>query len=205
MDTLINQFQQTSLVEWLGTLTGLIGVYLSIKEKVLAWPFFIICYGLYAYLSYSASLYAAMSMNACFIPIAIYGWRQWSGSQKNNNAQNETGHELRIRSMLKPTIGWTIAIGIVGTIAIGTLLSRYTEGAAPYLDSFATTISFLAQWMLSKKYIQNWLAWIAADLAFVILWGSQGYWVAVAMFLIFTALAVFGFLSWKKEMQANAA
>ncbi len=204
MDTLINQIQQTPLVEWLGTISGLIGVYLSIKEKVAAWPFFIFCYAFYAYLSFTAALYAAMALNICFIPIAIYGWWQWSrGAQSANGTDSEK--ELRIRPLKKSTFLWTLVIAAVGTIAIGTLLTRYTEGVAPYLDSFATTVSFLAQWMLGKKYIENWLAWIAGDLAFVVLWGSQGYWMAVVMFVIFIGLAVFGYASWKKEMKANAS
>ena len=77
MEAIITQIQQTSMVEWFGTVAGLTGVTLSIKEKVLAWPFFIICYGLYAYLSFGASLYAAMLLNACFIPFALYGWWKW--------------------------------------------------------------------------------------------------------------------------------
>tara|TARA_B110000037_G_scaffold216821_1_gene276648 strand:+ start:1412 stop:2026 length:615 start_codon:yes stop_codon:yes gene_type:complete len=203
MDTFINQIQQTSTVEWLGTVTGIIGVYLSIKEKALAWAFFIICYGLYVYLSFSASLFAAMALNACFIPIAIYGWWQWSRTEKNDEKPNPKG-ELQISSLSATALVSTSVIAIVGTIAIGTLLTRYTEGADPYLDAFATTMSIIAQWMLGRKYIQNWIAWITADLTFVVLWGSQGYWLAVAMFLIFTALAVYGYVSWKKEMHANA-
>ncbi len=203
MDTLIDQIQQTSLVEWLGTATGLVGVFLSIKEKVLAWPFYILCYGLYVYLSFSASLFGAMALNAVFIPIGIYGWWQWSRTAKTDeNSEPQT--ELKISRLRGADLVWTIVIAIVGTLVIGTLLSRNTEGASPYLDSFATTISFLAQWMLGKKYIENWLAWIAADIAFVILWGSQGYWVAVAMFVIFIALAVIGYLSWKKEIKQSA-
>lgn len=203
MDTLLNQIQQTSLVEWLGTLTGLIGVYLSIKEKVLAWFFFIICYGSYAYLSYSASLYAAMALNICFIPIALYGWWQWSRPTRKETSSEST-NELRISRLQGAALAWTVAIAFVGTIAIGTLLSRFTQGVAPYLDAFATTFSLMAQWMLSKKYLHNWMAWIVADLAFVVLWGSQGYWMAVLMFVIFIALATFGYSSWKKEMQAYA-
>ncbi len=203
METLIDQIQQTSLVEWLGTITGLLGVYLSIKEKVLAWPFYILCYALYTYLSVSAGLYAAMVLNACFIPISLYGWWQWSRTS-SEDATGAATQELSIGRLRGIPLAWTIAIGIAGTVGIGALLSHYTEGTAPYLDAFATTLSFLAQWMLSKKYIENWLAWIAADLAFMILWGSQGYWVAVAMFIVFTALAVMGYASWKKEIVRSA-
>lgn len=203
MDTLINQVQQTSLIEWLGTATGLLGVYLSIKEKVLAWFFYILCYALYAYLSYSIALYAAMVLNICFIPIGIYGWWQWS-RPKPTGEEAVPQEELRISRLSGAGLIWTIIIGVASTLVIGTLLSRYTNGAAPYLDSFATSLSFLAQWMLSRKYIENWLAWIVADIAFIVLWGNQGYWVSVAMFVIFIAMAGFGYVSWKKEVQANA-
>ncbi|EDY82112.1 nicotinamide mononucleotide transporter PnuC subfamily [Verrucomicrobiia bacterium DG1235] len=204
MDTFIDQIQQTSLVEWLGTATGLVGVYLSIKEKALAWLFYILCYTLYAYLSYSAGLYAALVLNACFIPISIYGWQQWSKTTRSKNG-DLAEKELPISPLRGGPLAWAIAIAIVGTVAVGTLLSRYSEGTAPYLDAFATTLSFLAQWMLGRKYIENWLVWIAADIAFVVLWGSQGYWVAVAMFLVFTVLALVGYASWKKEMLRNAS
>ena len=69
----------------------------------------------------------------------------------------------------------------------------------PHLDAFATAASLTAQWMLTRKYIENWIMWIIADLTFVVVWGMQGYWVTVAMFLIFTGLATSGLLQWQKE------
>ena len=93
----------------------------------------------------------------------------------------------------------------MATIGIGAILSRYTEGAFPYLEAFGTSLSFLAQWMLSRKYIENWIAWFVADTAFIVLWGIQGYWVAVGMFIVFTVLAALGFLSWRKELSKGAS
>lgn len=204
MEALITQIQQTSMAEWLGTAAGLIGVTLSIKEKVLAWPFFIICYGLYAYLSYGASLYAAMTLNACFIPFSIYGWWKWGVSSRGPNKTRSPSDSLaiaKLTSKQRLTVG---GIGLLATFGIGTVLSRYTEGAFPYFDAFATSLSILAQWMLSRKYIENWIAWIIADTAFIVLWGIQGYWVAVGMFTVFTVLAAIGFFSWRKELSKRA-
>lgn len=201
MEEIVTQLQQTSLVEWLGTATGLLGVYLSIKEKVLAWPFFIMCYGLYVYLSFSASLYSAMALNACFIPIGIYGWREWSRATAKKGDGEE---ELSISRLGARGIGAVLSILILGTVLIGSALWRFTEGAMPFLDAFATTLSFLAQWLLSRKYIENWIAWLLADLAFMVLWGAQGYWVSVGMFAVFTVLATYGFLSWRKGLGGRA-
>lgn len=199
MEAIIAQIQGTSMVEWLGTATGLAGVYLSIKEKVLAWPCFLLCYGLYAYLSYSAALYAAMTLNACFIPFSLYGWWKWGRSPQGKN-----GDSLAIASMAPTQRLVCGGVALFATLGIGALLSRYTEGAYPYLDAFATALSICAQWMLGRKYIENWIAWLIADMAFIVLWGIQGYWVAVGMFLVFTVLATLGFLSWRKELARNA-
>ena len=74
MQTIIDQLLATSWIEWLGTITGVVGVYLSIKEKVVAWLLFIVCYSAYVYLSWQAELYAALKMHVVFIVISIYGW-----------------------------------------------------------------------------------------------------------------------------------
>jgi len=205
MEAIITQIQQTSMVEWLGTATGLIGVTLSIKEKVLAWPFFIFCYGLYAYLSYGASLYAVMFLNVCFIPISLYGWWKWGMASRAEGGDVSSSDSLAIATLNLRQIVAVGGIVLLATIGIGTILSRYTEGAFPYLDAFATSLSFLAQWMLSRKYTENWIAWFVADVAFIILWGIQGYWVAVGMFIVFTVLAALGFLSWRKELSKGAS
>ena len=205
MEAFITQIQQTSMVEWLGAATGLIGVTLSIKEKVLAWPFFIICYGLYAYLSYSVSLYAAMSLNVCFIPFSLYGWWKWGMASRGKNKDHSSSESLAIAQLTARQRIAVCGIGLLATIGIGTVLSRFTEGAFPYLDAFATSISFLAQWMLSRKYIENWIAWFVADAAFIVLWAMQGYWVAVGMFIVFTVLAALGFSSWRKELSKRGS
>lgn len=201
MDTILTQIQQTSLVEWLGTATGLAGVYLSIKEKVLAWPFFILCYGLYVWLSFGASLYAAMALNACFIPISIYGWVKWAKAEKARTAEED----LPITRLSVRGIGLALCILLLGTLVIGIALRSLTEGAMPFLDAFATTLSFMAQWLLGRKYIENWIAWLLADVAFIVLWGFQGYWVVVGMFAVFTVLAVQGLFSWKKALGGHAS
>ncbi|MEM9160349.1 MAG: nicotinamide riboside transporter PnuC [Verrucomicrobiota bacterium] len=183
------------MVEWLGTATGLTGVYLSIREKTLAWPFFILCYGLYAYLSFSASFYAAMFLNICFIPISVYGWYQWTRVSKEGSSER-----VSISWMRRSQLIYVLCIAVLGTFSIGLFLSLYAGGRMPYLDSFATTLSFLAQWALGRKFIENWISWLIADIAFIVLWGIQGYWLSVVMFIVFTAMAALGFASWKKEL-----
>lgn len=203
METIISQAQQTSWVEWFGTAAGLIGVYWSIKERVLAWPFFILCYSSYVYLSLSASLYAAMGLNACFIPISFYGWWRWSRSTGSGSAGKAEGGRLAIARLGPKGYGLALGALLAGSLLIGWALDRFTEGYLPYLDAFASTLSLIAQWMLGRKLIENWIAWFVADLVFVFLWGVQGYWVAVFMFVVFMGLAVMGFAQWRKELRSH--
>jgi nicotinamide mononucleotide transporter len=200
MDTLISQIAATSIIEWVATTSGLAAVYLSTKERILAWPLYILCYGLYTFMAFQANLFAAMVFNAGFIPFSIYGWRQWHVS--NKSLQNNAGESPTV-SVSK--ISHNQATGVItatalGTVIFGLLLDKFTEGAYPYVDAFATTLSFAAQWMLSRKYLENWIAWLVADLAFAYIWGMQGYWLTVLMFVIFSALAVKGYVNWRGSL-----
>lgn len=199
METIILQFKETSMIEWLGTIAGLVGVSLSIKEKILAWPLFIICYCVYIILSFRADLYAAMVLNACFIPISIYGWIQWKNLK--DDSKSSINEKSTIQSLSPKNLTGIILIAVLGTLILGFTLSSFVKSALPYLDAFATTLSFIAQWMLGKKILQNWIFWIVADLCFIILWGFQGYYATVIMFVVFIFLATKGFLSWNKELK----
>ena len=201
MDTIFSQIAATPLIEWVATAAGLVGVYLSIKERILAWPFFIVCYGLYVSIAFEATLYAATVFNAGFIPISIYGWRRWYVSKKSRAEEGEGSGAWAVSHLTRAQGVAVLAIVAAGTLAFGALLLRFTEGAFPFLDAFATTLSFSAQWMLSRKHLENWLAWMVADLVFALLWGMQGYWLTVFMFLVFALLSMKGYFEWRGALK----
>jgi|ETNmetMinimDraft_22_1059887.scaffolds.fasta_scaffold109426_2 nicotinamide mononucleotide transporter len=189
------QLSATSWIEWLGTLTGITGVYLSIKEKVVAWLLFIVCYAAYVILSYQAELYAAVQMNAVFIIISIYGWLSWSKS----TLHSETAVVIA-RTPKAGRVTALIFIGI-GTSGFGWALDTFTLAFMPYLDALAMTCAFTAQWMLSRKYVENWLCWIVADLIYVGLWSAQGYLVSAGLFTLFIGLATRGWWEWQRQLK----
>ncbi|MEC8405386.1 MAG: nicotinamide riboside transporter PnuC [Verrucomicrobiota bacterium] len=195
-----NTWQQvatTSWIEWLGTLTGIIGVYFSIKEKISAWYLFLVCYAVYIYLSYHAGLYAAVAMNAAFIVISFYGWLNWSRAF--------TKGITSINISKTPKNGRIAALAFIffGTIGFGGALYYFTSAYMPYLDAFALCNAFTAQWMLSRKYVENWLFWILADIIYLGLWWAQGYLISAILFTIFISLAIRGWLEWRRQMKAH--
>ncbi len=192
LSEILNQLKQVPPAEWVGIFAGTAGVYLSIKEKLFAWPLFITCYLAYIYLSFHAELYAALLLNFVFIFISIYGWRNWIHSSKS-------GHEkFKIQKTPLSQILIAIVSIITFTLLLGWGLKNYTTAYLPFLDAFATSCAFVAQWMLSKKYIENWIFWIIADTVYVGLWSAQGYYVSAVLFLIFICLATKGWFEWKR-------
>lgn len=197
LDTIWPQIVATSWIEWLGTVAGVAGVYLSIKEKTIAWLFFIICYSAYVYLSFEAGLFAALLMNSIFIVISIYGWLSWTKSTQVVDTANKVGNVPR--SLLYRVLFFILIL----TVVLGWTLNAYTEAYLPYLDAFATSCAITAQWMLSRKYIENWICWICADSIYIYLWGVQGYYVSVGLFVIFIGLAIKGWFEWRALIRAR--
>jgi nicotinamide mononucleotide transporter len=189
LEELLRQIAATGWVEWLGTLSGIAGVWASIKERVAAWPLFITCYASYIYLSGQAGLHGALLMNAVFVAISLYGWACWTRPRRKNAPALRIGR-IPPRKALLAVFLWA-----AGTAGIGWLLDG--GGASrPYLDAFASCGGFVAQWMLSRKYIETWICWTVSDLVFIYLWASQGYWMTVLLFTVFIGLAIRGWIEW---------
>ncbi len=150
MDTLWLQLKAISPIDWFAMLTGIVGVWLSIKEKIAAWPLFILCYAAYVYISFRSGYYAFGGMNIIFVGVAAYGWFKWASS---GNA--ETGEPVAIAHLPARTRLSIAALICLGTLSIGWLLSFSGEARLPYFDAFATSCALCAQWMLSRKYAEN--------------------------------------------------
>ena len=170
--------------------TGILGVWLSVKERVLAWPCFIICYASYVYISYTFELPALMFMNAAFIGLAIYGWTKWARS-----AGTDKPFRVSRTSVAQwPLIATFIAIG---TYVFGGFIATYAGANYPYLDAFATCCGFTAQWMLGRKQIETWIFWIISDLVYLIIFALGSLWPTVILFGTFTLLAIKGWRQWR--------
>jgi nicotinamide mononucleotide transporter len=197
LDTFLQQLA-TSWVEWLGVVTGIAGVWLSIKQKVVAWPLFIICYSSYVYTSYHFNLRSFMGMNVVFIGISIYGWLKWTGKIHAGSS------ELPISRTKKAHWPLVAAYLLVGTGAIGWLLSTSGEAKVPYLDAFATCCGFVAQWMLSRKQIETWFFWTITDMIYIGIFAYGQSWPSVILFTVFIGLAIKGFMEWQDSIRKAA-
>ncbi len=191
IETFLEQVNSTSQIEWFGTITGILGVWLCTKENNAAWPCFILCYIAYAALSYQFELFITMGMNITFSIISIYGWIKWTRSGPEISSQNQVKRTQINERILLFVVCITTSIVFLLILPAGTL-SRF--------EAIASSTALIAQWMLSRKQVESWILWILSDLIFIYIWGKQGAILTAGLFTIFTLLAFKGWRDWAKQL-----
>lgn len=183
--------QNTSITEWLIFVTALVYVFLAAIENVWCWIFGIIASALSVYLCYSGKLFLESGLNIFYVIIGIYGWYQWLYGSKEKTALRTHSYSLNKNLIL-------IGIGIALWIPLALIAKNYSTQALPYLDAFITAFSLVATWMTAKKILENWLYWIVIDALAVILYTSREFYLMALLYIIYTILALVGYIKWKK-------
>lgn len=176
---------------------GLVSVYLSTRENIWSWPTAIVNVGLYSVLFFREKLYADMGLQVIYLLLSLYGWYEWLYGGENRSAL----HVSRITARLAMRLA---GIGVLGSVVLGTLLYRTTDASLPYLDSTLSVFSLIAQWLMTRKVLENWAIWIAVDVVYVWMFLSLKHLNFTAFqYAVFLALAVLGFRDWKRSFDTR--
>src|SRR5215213_9368868 len=146
--------------EVLAVIFGIISVYLSTREHIWSWPTALVNVTLYFVVFYEAKLYADMGLQVVYFGLSLYGWYEWLYGGENRT-------ELHVSRTTKALGVRLLVIGVVFAAVLGTLLARFTDAALPYVDSVTTSTSLIAQWMMTRKILENWLVWMAVDVVYI--------------------------------------
>jgi nicotinamide mononucleotide transporter len=184
----------TSPLEILGFLTGAVCVYLNTRQNVLGWFFGIINAILYFSVFYQAKLYADMGLQGYYFVTSIYGWWMWRFGGKTHDGVKVSGTPPQLYLVFT-------LIFLVTTVTWGFLLARYTDASLSYMDSALTVASLIAQWMMTRKFLENWLIWIIADAVYAGMYFYKGLHLTAILYAIFLILAVMGYFQWRKELR----
>jgi len=180
-------------IEILGVLFSLAYLWFSIRQNILLWPMGIISAVLYVLVFFRAKFYADMGLNVYYFFISIYGWIVWAKGREPSGSKMPI-KRLNVRMAVILT-GITLALFIL----IGFVLKMYTDSPIPFGDALTTAGSITATWMLARKYLEHWIIWIAVDALSIGLYIYRGLYPTVVLFLVYTTMAVIGFIEWKKE------
>jgi nicotinamide mononucleotide transporter len=184
------EYLQQNWLENLGILTSLICIYLNTQQNVWGWFWAIVSSAIYSVIFYQARLFSDMGLQGVFILLSIYGWYAWLFGSKEKT--------VLIVSRISTKLS-VICLGffLVFTLISGYLFSQYTKASLPYLDSSLTAISLIATWMTARKYLENWLLWIFANIAYVGMYLYKGLNGTAVLYLLLIGLAVKGYRDWK--------
>lgn len=196
VQALSTQLTQTSWLEWLGFFSTIICIYLAAKENIWNWPISIFSIVVSAVLYFESHLFGDFVLQFYFLFTAFYGWWFWLRKKKR--------HEKPIVRMQMQH--WVAALlSIAGlTLALGYLLDHFTPSNVPYEDGFCTAASLVAQWMLSRKIIENWLIWIVVDACYVPLLLYKDLYLYAILYGILVIIALQGYLEWRKTYREQA-
>lgn len=187
-----------STLELFAALVGAVSVYLSVRQNIWSWPTAIVNVLLSAVIYYEQRLYGDMGLQVIYAILSIYGWYEWLYGGEGRTELNVTRTRMKLGVVLT-------LIAAVGSLAIGLFLRRATNAALPFLDGSLTSISLVAQWMMTRKLLENWLVWILVDVVYVPMLAYKSlYWFAL-LYAVFLALAVKGWLDWRRSMRETPA
>ena len=198
MNEIIMEWLLSNKIELLGAILGLLYILFSVKQSILTWPTGLLTSLLYTLVFFRSGFYADMGLQVYYVIISIYGWYYWV---KGSESKNELKHnDLPVRKT--PTnLVWKLTVAvffIYGTLLI--ILLHFTDSTVPLMDSGTTALSIVATWMLAKKYIEHWLIWIIVDFFSAGLYIYKNLWPTVILFLVYTIMAILGYVEWKKDL-----
>ena len=176
---------------------GIIAIYFQIKVKPFYWIISLVVSSMYIVVYFSAKLYADMSMQFYYVGMSIYGLYVWLSG--NNNSDKKTIPISKIKNFKSWII--IVLISALSFIIIGYILKNFTDSNVPWWDSFTTSLSFVATWMLARKKIENWLVWIVVDATSVALYIYKQLYPTTILFIVLTLLAIVGYFQWKRELR----
>lgn len=187
------------ILEIAGFIIGVVYLWWEYHANAKVWLASIIMPTISMWIYFRKGLYADFSINIYYFVMAIYGYIAWTmHSRKPRKEEIVPKPKLKIRHA-----PWNVCIGCVVAMAvlwwgIYFVLSRYTDSNVPVYDAFTTALSIVGTWMLARKYIEQWLVWIAVDAVCVGLYCYKEIYFYATLYAIYTVVAVFGYKKWQK-------
>lgn len=187
-----------SSLEIVAALFGVVSVFLSVRQNIWSWPTAIVNVGLYIIIFGEARLYADAGLQVVYVVLSAYGWYHWLYGGKNRTELPVSRTPLRLWGVLA-------AIGVAGSVLLGTFLARFTPDPLPFLDASTATTSLIAQWMMTRKLLENWIIWVAVDVVYIGIYITRSLKPTAVLYLMFLLLSVLGYVQWRRSEAEEAA
>jgi nicotinamide mononucleotide transporter len=225
---MINTWISDNYIEIFGAVTGILYVFLEIRQKIWLWPVGIITSAFYIWIFFTSKFYADMSLQGYYLIISIIGWYWWvrgSGEEVKKGGEKERGRkgeeengrksdlitdnrlpitkekDRLVVTRLKRKTGLILsAVFVFLYFVIRMILSKLTDSPVPEWDSLITSLSIVATWMLARKIFEHWYLWIIVNFISAALFISRGLYPTVVLYIVYCIMSFAGLKVWKKSI-----
>jgi nicotinamide mononucleotide transporter len=182
------------LLQIVGTLLGLLYLWLEYKANIWVWIVGAIMPMVHGMLYLQLGIYADAAMQLYYVAAGIYGLFVWLRGEKRSEKRIDIQHTP------KKWIFSLVAVYVVLHISLYFLFTEFTDSRVPLFDSMSTALSIVAMWMLSRKLVEQWLVWLVVDMISVGLYLYKGIPITAMLYMLYCALAVAGYMRWRKQV-----
>jgi nicotinamide mononucleotide transporter len=189
----------TTWAELVGFATGLLGVWLLVRQHIANWPLGIVSVSMYVIVFWSVQLYADGALQFLYIGLGVYGWWTWARGDRVRKA------ELPVRRTTRTE--WIVLAAVAVPLTVGLILylDRLTDTNVPVPDAVTTALSLVATYGQTRKLVESWYFWILADLVYIPLYAYKDLWLTAILYVVFLTLCVFGLRAWRADLRLRVA
>jgi len=184
----------TTWLELAAVVAALAMVACNIRVIHWGWPLAALSSAMYFALFWRSKLYGDAALQVFFAVVALWGWSQWLRGVRPD------GSALKVGRLSRRGLGLALLACALLWPATGLFLKAYTDTDVPWWDAFPTAVSLVGQFLLGRKYIENWLVWIAVNTVSVGLFAYKGLWLTLGLYALFIVLSVVGWRAWRARL-----
>ena len=186
-------------LEIIAVIFGFLSVWFAKQNNIWVFPTGLISTGIFVYLLYNWALLGDMLINAYYFAMSIYGWYIWT-----RKTDDDFTPISRTTALEKKTSALIFLTTLLFVYAVYQSSDKWTSWTA-VVDTCTTAIFFVGMWLMARRKIENWLFWIVGDVISVPLYLYKGLALTSIQYLIFTVIAIYGYLAWKKTLSNTQA
>ena len=200
IEQFISGFLGASILEMIAAISGFICVFLIIQRNIWCWFFGLIQVSLYSYIFFSIRLYSDAALHIVYIVLQFYGWWGW---RKNFTQDSSQYSELKIEKSTRFFVLAWVTVALFTSAALGGFMEKNTDASFAYLDAFTTCTSLVAQFLLTRRYLFNWLFWILVDIVAIYVYFQKGLYPTSILYCTFLSMCVWGQFSWWRQYKTQ--
>jgi nicotinamide mononucleotide transporter len=179
-------------IEVLGFVTGAVSVAFAVRESAWNWLVGIANNVFFFILFWKAKLYADALLQVVYVIISIYGWWNWLRGGAGHSRLPITKTRMRTGLLL-------FLVTALSTAVMAFVLHRFTDSQVPFGDGVTTALSLTAQYMLSRKLLENWWVWMTADVIYILLYCYKALYLTGILYAVFFGMCIVGYRGWRKS------